>query len=218
MPKVTVSTLRIAGLAAAVAGWSCPAFAHHPMGGAVPATLWQGLLSGIGHPVIEWMHLLFVLGAGLAAAAAHLAPQRAGVLLGAYAVAGALGTACQFMGAVIPLADVVIAISLMALASWLWLQRQPGASVLLVLAAVAGFFHGYAFGESVIGAETTPLAGYLLGLALVQSLLMMAVYFLTRFRGASNAASLRLFSVTRTAAVVLGAASVWSLGAGHWLV
>ena len=28
------------------------ALAHHPMGGALPQTLWHGLLSGIGHPVI----------------------------------------------------------------------------------------------------------------------------------------------------------------------
>jgi urease accessory protein len=29
-----------------------PAFAHHPMGGLTPATFADGLLSGLGHPVI----------------------------------------------------------------------------------------------------------------------------------------------------------------------
>jgi urease accessory protein len=89
--------------------------------------------------------------------------------------------------------------------------------VSLVLAVAAGFFHGYAYGEAVIGAEATPLAAYLVGLALVQSMLMMAVYFSTRLFAATNGAPKHLFSVTRAAAVVLGAASVWSLGAGHLL-
>jgi len=37
-----------------------------------------------------------------------------------------------------------------------------------VLASASGVFHGYAYGESIVGAEMTPLWAYLLGLALVQ--------------------------------------------------
>jgi len=44
------------------------AFAHHPMGGDVPATMLHGLLSGIGHPVIGLDHLAFVIAVGLIAA------------------------------------------------------------------------------------------------------------------------------------------------------
>ena len=39
-----------------------PAFAHHAMGGGVPSTLGQGLLSGFGHPVIGVDHLAFAGG------------------------------------------------------------------------------------------------------------------------------------------------------------
>ena len=35
---------------------SLPAAAHHPMGGAMPATAMEGFLSGLGHPVIEPDH------------------------------------------------------------------------------------------------------------------------------------------------------------------
>mgnify|MGYP006450570869 CR=1 FL=1 len=37
------------------------ALGHHPMGGETPKTFTQGLLSGLGHPVIELDHLLFVI-------------------------------------------------------------------------------------------------------------------------------------------------------------
>jgi urease accessory protein len=40
--------------------------------------------------------------------------------------------------------------------------------IVLLLASAAGIFHGYAYGESIVGAEMTPLSAYLLGLALVQ--------------------------------------------------
>ena len=44
-----------------------PAYAHHPMGGVTPSSFGEGLLSGIGHPIIGLDHLAFVLGIGVAA-------------------------------------------------------------------------------------------------------------------------------------------------------
>jgi len=43
------------------------AMAHHPMGGKTPANLWEGLLSGIGHPIIGIDRLVFVVAVGLIA-------------------------------------------------------------------------------------------------------------------------------------------------------
>src|SRR5262249_60751109 len=42
-----------------------PAFAHHLMGGELPSTAWQGLLSGLGHPIIGIDHFAFTVGVGL---------------------------------------------------------------------------------------------------------------------------------------------------------
>ena len=42
------------------------AFAHHVMDGATPATFVEGLLSGLGHPVIGPDHLAFLLAIGVA--------------------------------------------------------------------------------------------------------------------------------------------------------
>src|SRR5260370_4808082 len=43
------------------------AFAHHVMGGEIPSTFIEGLLSGIGHPIIGPDHLAFLLAIGVAA-------------------------------------------------------------------------------------------------------------------------------------------------------
>src|SRR5215210_5455442 len=45
-----------------------PALAHHVMGGAMPSTFAQGLLSGLGHPIIGLDHFAALVGAGLVAA------------------------------------------------------------------------------------------------------------------------------------------------------
>ena len=45
-----------------------PALAHHPMGGRMPATFTDGLLSGLGHPIIGLDHLAAVLAIGCLAA------------------------------------------------------------------------------------------------------------------------------------------------------
>jgi urease accessory protein len=49
----------------------------------------------------------------------------------------------------------------------------------MALFVIAGFFHGYAYGESIYGAEPTPLA-YLAGLVAVQTVLVVGVALLTR--------------------------------------
>ena len=44
----------------------------------------------------------------------------------------------------------------------------------------AGLFHGYAFGESIFGAEASPLAAYLVGLVVVQAALATGIAFFAR--------------------------------------
>ena len=44
------------------------ALAHHPLGGMTPTSFTEGFLSGIGHPVIGFDHLAFVIAVGLIAA------------------------------------------------------------------------------------------------------------------------------------------------------
>ena len=50
----------------------------------------------------------------------------------------------------------------------------------LVLFAMVGAVHGYALGESIYGAEPTPLYAYLLGLAVIQSAIALAAATVAR--------------------------------------
>ncbi len=183
-----------------------PAWAHHPLGGAVPATAWQGILSGLAHPVIEPDHLLFLLGAAVAAAVARMQGRRAALALVVYTAAGMAGALLRVSGAVVPWAESVVALSVLAAAGWLFVRSQPAWPVAVVLACVAGAGHGYAFGEAVVGAETTPVVAYLFGLALMQAGLMGAVCAAMVRAIEAGAVS---HNLTRTAAILLGAAGAW---------
>ena len=56
------------------------------------------------------------------------------------------------------------------------------------LFAVAGLFHGYAFGESIFGAEAAPLGAYLLGLVVIQSAVIVGIAMVARRMGSGISA------------------------------
>ena len=149
-------------LFAAVA--ATPAFAHHPLGGETPATLTDGLLSGIGHPVLGLDHLAFIVAVGVAAMLAGrslLAPL-------AYIATMLAGVALHVMAIEVPMAEFAIALSLLVIGAMIASGRTSSSAVWLGVFAVAGIFHGFAFGESIYGAEATPMVAYLVGLGLTQ--------------------------------------------------
>ena len=57
-----------------------PAFAHHVMGGKTPSTFREGILSGLGHPVIGIDHFAAVVAVGCLAAAHRAGPAPRGRL------------------------------------------------------------------------------------------------------------------------------------------
>ena len=153
-----------------------PALAHHPMGGALPQTLWQGLLSGLGHPVIGLDHLAFVAGIGLAAA---FAPRRLLAPL-AYVAATLAGCLLLVAGVALPQVELVVALSVLLVGLLVLSGRRLPVGLSLALFALAGLFHGSAFAESIVGAETTPLLAYLAGFATIQFAIAVAVMALVR--------------------------------------
>lgn len=166
---------KIAGVAlVAWAGLSflpLPALAHHAMGGRLPMSGMEGFLAGLAHPVIGPDHLLFVLAIGALAST-----QAGGVWLPVvFVLTGLGGTLLHLAEMNLPLLEIFVSVSLV-LAGWLLARRQtPGLAVLLGLGAIAGIFHGYAYAESIIGAESSPLGGYLVGLATIQLGIAVAV-------------------------------------------
>ncbi len=189
------------GLLLLAAAAPTPAAAHHVMGGRLPSTFIEGLLSGLGHPVIGPDHLAFIvalgiasalLSGGLASIAAFIACSTAGVLI-------------HVARLDVPLSETLVALSvLLAGAALIWNGGMTRTSW-LALAAVAGLFHGYAFGESIVGAERGALGAYLIGIAIVTTFIAVIVMQVARKIMAPVAAdSPRL----RAAGMVLGAIGV----------
>lgn len=152
-----------------------PALAHHPMGGEAPQTVWHGILSGLAHPVIGLDHLAFVVLAGIAAALAG----RGLIGAGAFVAATVAGTFIQLGGMTLPLAELVIAGSVLVLGALLVMGRRLSGPVSLAAFALAGLFHGWAYGEAVIGSEAMPIVAYLIGFGLVQFAIAWGVARLT---------------------------------------
>ena len=155
---------------AAVALTADPALAHHVMGGAMPATAWQGLLSGLGHPVIGFDHFAFVIGVGLMS---WLAGRRMLLPL-VFVAATVLGCFAHIQSMNVPSSELAIVITLLVAAGIVALRYRMPASLFALLFAAAGFFHGYAYGESIVGAEATPLIAYVIGFAAIQYAIAVA--------------------------------------------
>ncbi len=161
-----------------------PALAHHPMGGAVPSTAWEGFASGVGHPVIGLDHLAFLLAAGVLAAT--LDARRGAFAILAFVVGGFLGSLAHVAGVGFGPVEALVALSVVAAGGALLWRGVP---VALVPAgfALAGLAHGHAFAEAVIGAEATPVIAYLAGLALTQAAIGLAVMVVARRVGVDTA-------------------------------
>jgi urease accessory protein len=157
-----------------------PASAHHVMGGKMPTTFIEGLLSGLGHPVIGPDHLAFMIAVGVVVGAGSLNLLLPLVFVAAMAV----GVAVHVAGVSIPATEIMIALSIL-LAGFL-IARGRALPVLAwaLLFAAAGLFHGYAFGESIFGAESSPLTAYLLGLGAIQSMITIGIALVVRAVGA----------------------------------
>jgi urease accessory protein len=164
-----------------VAVTGLPAEAHHVMGGRTPSTLMEGFLSGLGHPVIGLDHLAFIVAMGVAVGVAGLNLAVPALFI----VASAIGVAVHVRGVTLPDAEILVALSVVIAGAMIASGRSLQALVWAALFVLAGLVHGYAFGESIFGAEASPLAAYLLGLVIVQVAVATAVALIARRSGAA---------------------------------
>ena len=163
------NTTRIAAILALMSATAAsPALAHHPLGGMPMTTFSHGLLSGVGHPLLGFDHLFFIIGVGIAAVytgRAVLAPL-------AYVAGMLAGVGLILNGVALPAVEPVIALSLVIIGGVVAAGRAMSLPVAGTLFAVLGLFHGWAFGEALAGQEggaaLQVAAGYLLGLAATQ--------------------------------------------------
>ncbi len=153
-------------------------------------TFAHGLLSGVGHPLLGFDHLFFVLAMGIAATftSARLTGPAA------YIAAMLAGCGLMYAGIAMPLAETVIVISLLAIGGLVLSGRAIGAGTAIALFAVFGLFHGSAFGGSIAAQEGgvggAVLIGYFIGLAALQYAMAIFAGWAVRKLGASDAAAI----------------------------
>ncbi|WP_299412016.1 HupE/UreJ family protein [Acaryochloris sp. IP29b_bin.148] len=140
------------------------ALAHHPLAGRLPANFFEGFMSGVAHPVIGVDHFVFVIAVGLISAL-----MRQGVMIPiAFVIAGLAGTGMHLQRLDLPAPEFFISASVLLFGVLLALKRHPNWQIVAGLAAVAGIFHGYAYGEAIVGADMTPMVAYLSGFTVIQ--------------------------------------------------
>ena len=157
---------------------SAPAFAHHPLNGGLPANFFEGIMSGLGHPVIGFDHLAFVIASGLLALGIT-----GGILVPiALVIATGIGAGIHLAAIDLPIPEVIIAASVVLFGVLLVVNNQHKTSnyslMVITLAGLAGIFHGYAYGEGIFGAEPTPTVAYLIGFTIIQLAISLGTYVL----------------------------------------
>jgi urease accessory protein len=168
--------LKKIAFAVAILAFAEPALAHHLMGGHQATTFTEGLLSGLGHPVIGVDHFAAVVAVGCLASA-----QRSGAIsVIGYIIAMMCGVALHLMGTTVSAAELLVALSVLFLGAIVVWKRDLAVGAALTLFALVGLIHGYALGESIYGAERTPLVAYLIGLAVIQSAVALGAMMIAK--------------------------------------
>jgi len=158
-----------------------PALAHHPFGGNTPTNALQAFLSGVGHPVIGLDHLAFVIAAGLIAAIFNRGLFIPVVLV----MTSLLGTLMHLGNINLPASEIVVSASVVVFGLFLAMKNSLPSGIIIALVAIAGLFHGYAYGEAIVGAGMSSLLAYLIGFSAIQMLIAIGFYLLAKKIGAN---------------------------------
>ncbi len=200
LPKTRVLALPLVGLVAAT-----PALAHHAMDAVTPSTFAQGLISGLAHPVIGIDHLAALIGVGLVSSRF----SRGLALPALWISAMAAGIGLHLSSATVPYAELLVALSVVIIGTAATVRTTLPFAAIAPLFAVGGALHGYALGESIVGAESTPLAAYIVGLVAVQTSLTTGVTLAARhLSSASFAAPSLKLRLAGVAVAVTGAVAL----------
>src|SRR5258708_7844489 len=124
------------------------ALAHHVMGGKVPVTFMQGLLSGLGHPILGLDHFAAVVGVGILAA---LLGRGVRPVL-AFSAAMIFGVALHLASANIPAAELLVGLSTILIGGLVALRRPLGCLPLGVFASPARILPRFALCEPILRA------------------------------------------------------------------
>ena len=154
--------------------------AHHPTGGEIPQGFTSGLLSGLAHPILNIEHLFFLIAIGLLTSYGVRSKKEIFLLPSTFIIPSLFGVLFQAKGPVFLLEDLSASLTLCAVGLLCLFYRKAVSTLLFSVFLLGGLTHGLVYGESIVGAEPTPLGAYLLGLAFIQTLLCAGVCWLMR--------------------------------------
>jgi urease accessory protein len=168
--------LRRALSAVALAALPAAAWAHHFMDDALPKTFVEGLLSGLGHPLIGLDHAAFIVACGFFLALIDRGMVGVLILIG-----GTLaGAAMHLMGTDVPAGEVGVALSVILIGALVIARLKIELIWVAAGLGVAGVLHGHAYAETIFGAEPAPLGAYLIGFSLIQLAVASAAFWIHR--------------------------------------
>lgn len=169
-PQVKISAVLVSILLLT----ATPAFAHHAMDGKLPSNFFQGFLSGVAHPLIGPDHFAFIVAVGLVAAI-----ERQGFLIPiAFVLSAMLGTGAHLAKLSVPGIELFVSGSILLFGILLVVKKSPNTPLVAGLSAIAGLFHGYAYGEAIFGAERTPFLAYLAGFTCIQLVVSLSAFWI----------------------------------------
>jgi len=172
--------------------------AHHVLDGDTPSNFFQGLLSGVAHPMIGVDHLAFLIAMGIAVA--FMARSLVTPLV--FVIGTIVGCLLSVAGVILPISEIAITASVVVVGAMVLSGHRFPAMLYIALFAAGGVFHGWAYGAAIVGAEATPLLAYLLGFACIQY--VIAVFAGTVVRRVWHATDTRALHPRLAGALVAG--------------
>lgn len=150
-----------------------PALAHHALMPGQPLNFELAFVSGVAHPMINFEHFAYVVAIGLLAAVGQ-----GSKFLPAWFVAGTIiGCIMAVNGFFVPYDKWLILVALVVIGGALVWGRQRLGIVDIGAFLITGVLHGSVYAESIIGNVTTSIAGYLLGFAVIQTVVAMGAMY-----------------------------------------
>lgn len=142
---------------------------------------WDALLTGMVHPLTGLDHLIFILALGLWAATAGKLARFA--VVGTFAWLMSLGAIVGLVVSGLPMIEILIATSLVAVGGVLATGRKLNLGLGLSLAGAFALVHGYAHGAEIGQALALPyFAGFLLSFLVLSALAISAGHYLIHAR------------------------------------
>ena len=130
----------------------------------------DGFLGGLAHPILGLHHMVSIVAIGLLSGVV----VRGALVPAGFVLATLLGVINHLLYLNLPGAESAIAFFTIVFAVMLAIPNQANLTVLVLLTATAGLFHGYTYGQAILETPISSQVAYMLGLTLTQYVVAMS--------------------------------------------